>query len=1071
MGIPSEYDGTVRSPLGHVRTFVGGLVLLLAPFVAEAAGTLAFDRIGIGEGLPSQTATAILRDRDGFVWVGTRDGLALYDGYGMRVFEHDPEDPASLPDDAIRALHEDRAGRLWIATNTGGLALLDRGTWRFQTFRHDPANPASLSHDTVYAIADARDGSVWVGTLAGLDRLDPAKGTFEHLLSAGDGPDAFGMVMSLHEDASGRLWAASFGKGVAVRDPLSGATTFHRHDPARPDSLVSDDALMLESDAIGRIWVGTHDGLDRFDPLTGGFVHVALAPTGPPRALVTSLVQGDGGAMWVGTMGRGLLEVPGSGFPVAEHREDPARPSSLPSDSVVAIARDGRELWVATYGGGVAHTRIGRTLPQAVAREAGGAPQDDLQSLVEDEGGTVWAASFGGGLLEYPPGKAPVRHLFERGSKGSGALHVRRDARGTFWVGAMDRLWRYDPRSGRQEVLRNVPGDPSSLPRGYVTAGLEDRAGRRWVGLGGGGLVRLDPSGRKVEARFGPDTPPPGRLADGYVTALLEDARGRLWVGTRNGLAALDAERGAVTPVPAGRDRARTLPPGVVNCLFEDSRGALWVGTGGGLARLDPSAGADAPRLEQFTSREGLVDDDVTGVLEDDDGSLWVATRSGLSRLDPATRLVASFDTSDGLGSVEFNPGAAARGRKTLYFGTRRGLLEIPRGTPFPHRRPSRTAVTAIRTPEGEIPAPQPVWRLDALEVPYGRWLSVEMAVLDYRPRHRHRFSYRLRDGDPWIELGTRREITFADLPPGQYRLSVRGRDARGVWSIAEPTLALTVVPPLWMTWPFRALAALAVAAAALSVHLWRLRNLRRRNRELVALRDEREAAYERLRHLTVHLEAVREEERRWIARELHDEMGQELTAAKINLQLLSRVTPPAVPPQAQALPPQGLKDTVALLDRLIARVRSLSLDLRPPLLDDRGLRPALEGWLEAVGRRSGIATRLAVDGEIGRLPSELEIAGFRVVQEAVTNALRHSGAKALDVALRREGGTLRVAVRDDGAGFDVDEALARSAGGDHLGLLGMRERVEMLGGGLEIASAMGEGTEVRAWLPLEGRT
>jgi signal transduction histidine kinase len=356
------------------------------------------------------------------------------------------------------------------------------------------------------------------------------------------------------------------------------------------------------------------------------------------------------------------------------------------------------------------------------------------------------------------------------------------------------------------------------------------------------------------------------------------------------------------------------------------------------------------------------------------------------------------------------------------------------------------------------------VWRLEALDVPYGRWLSVEMAVLDYRPRHRHRFSYRLHDGDPWIELGSRHEITFADLPPGDYRLSVRGRDARGVWSTAEPTLALRVVPPFWMTQAFRVAALLALAAAILSAHLWRLRNLRRRNRELVALRDEREVAYERLRQLTVHLEAVREEERRWIARELHDEMGQELTAAKINLQLLGRGASPA-------LPPQRLQETLTLLDRLIARVRSLSLDLRPPLLDDRGLRPALEGWLEAVGRRSGITPRLSVDGEIGRLPSEIEIAGFRVVQEAVTNALRHSEMKGLDVALHRDPETLRVAVRDDGTGFDVNEALARSAGGDHLGLLGMRERVEMLGGRLEIASALGEGTEVRAWLPLEGLT
>ncbi|MFT3913680.1 MAG: histidine kinase [Anaeromyxobacteraceae bacterium] len=529
-----------------------------------------------------------------------------------------------------------------------------------------------------------------------------------------------------------------------------------------------------------------------------------------------------------------------------------------------------------------------------------------------------------------------------------------------------------------------------------------------------------------------------------------------------------------MTAVPVGRDRRRSLASGAVNCLFADAHGGLWVGTGAGLVRMDASSGPADVRVEHFTSREGLVDDDVTAVVEDDDGSLWVATRSGLSRFDPATVTFVSFDAADVLGSIEFNPSAAARGRTNLIFGTRRGLLEIPRGTAFPRRNPSRVALTSIRTADGEVAVPVPVWRLGALSVPYGRWLSVEMAVLDYRASHRHRYAYRLRDGDPWVELGARREVTFAGLAPGSYRLSVRARDARGAFSVAEPSLALTVVPPYWMTWPFRLAVLVALVALASSIHLGRLRGLSRRNAALEAVREEREAAYERLRQLTIHLEAVREDERRWIARELHDEMGQELTAAKINLQLLGRTPQPALPAafaaQGAGAPstPQGVADTVQLLDRLIARVRNLSLDLRPPLLDDRGLRPALEGWLEAVGKRSGMSTRLAVEGEIGRLAPEIEITGFRVVQEAVTNALRHAHARGLEVALSRRDGALRLAVKDDGAGFDVEDALARSAGGDHIGLLGMRERVEMMGGGLEIASAVGAGTEVRAWLPLE---
>jgi signal transduction histidine kinase len=274
-------------------------------------------------------------------------------------------------------------------------------------------------------------------------------------------------------------------------------------------------------------------------------------------------------------------------------------------------------------------------------------------------------------------------------------------------------------------------------------------------------------------------------------------------------------------------------------------------------------------------------------------------------------------------------------------------------------------------------------------------------------------------------------------------------------------------------TW-FRILSSLAIVGLVVATHRVRTSALERRNRELLRLKEERERAleearasqeelhhaYERLRRLTRRLELAKEEERKRIARELHDEMGQALTAAKINMQLLAQD-----PTRDNA--PARIEDTVGLVDRMIGHVRTLSLDLRPPLLDELGLGAALRGYLEAQAQRSGLDVRVDADSIPPGVPPEVEITTFRTVQEAVTNILRHANAKHVDVRIRRTDGTLDISIRDDGAGFDVDRTIEKALGGHHLGLLGIRERVQVLGGSVAIESEIGVGTEVRVSVPM----
>jgi signal transduction histidine kinase len=293
-----------------------------------------------------------------------------------------------------------------------------------------------------------------------------------------------------------------------------------------------------------------------------------------------------------------------------------------------------------------------------------------------------------------------------------------------------------------------------------------------------------------------------------------------------------------------------------------------------------------------------------------------------------------------------------------------------------------------------------------------------------------------------------------------------------GQWGTSR-TLSFEVVPPLWMTPWFRALVVTLVMLLALGVHLARMRALKARNAVLEDLERQRERALDRarasqhdleeaqagLRQLTGRLESAEEDERTRISRELHDEFGQTLTAAKITLQMLrTRADNPAVA--------DGLAQSVSMVDGMIHQARDIARGLRPALLDEAGLVPALEHHLQSASARSGVQIDLHAGAGVAAVPAGLNTTVFRIVQEAVSNALRHAGARVISVTLEAQPDALRLVVADDGVGFDPDVVGQRIRRGEHLGLLGMTERVRNAGGTIELESRPGAGSRIEVQLP-----
>jgi signal transduction histidine kinase/ligand-binding sensor domain-containing protein len=1081
---PRSTAGRSRAATTALAAIVLGLALGASPRAVRAdEATVSLRTVGAARDVDLDGITAAFQDRTGLLWLGTREGLAVYDGYTIELYEHDPSDPTSLSDNVVRWVHEDRAGRLWVGTNAGGLDLMDRGTGTFRNFRHDSADPNTLSHDSVNTILDDRTGALWIGTQIGLNRMDPETGRVERLPhgpdAAGAGPEA-PYVYALHEDRDGALWVGTVGGGVYRRDPESARFVRFRHDPSREDAASRADAFGITEDAGGTIWVATEAGLSRVDRDGGRLVAldpVPDDPNAPTTSLVTCVVTPGDGTVWLGTWGDGVHRYdPGTG----RFLERPRPPGeSEEFDRIVVLTVDAAgAVWAGTWSGRLLRAPA---TPEGFAALTvdDGLPVPDATAVLESTDGHLWIGTWGRGVVVIPPdavsggvtGSTRVARPLETGT----ILSLSEDRAGGVWVGTMEGLARIPPGGGPPRWWRHDPDDPDGLGVGYIRAVLEDSRGTVWVGVGGSGLHRLRQDGESFD-RFVHRPDDDTSLSDDYVTALLEHHDGTLWVGTRSGgLNRVDPVEGGVRRFLPDASDPTTLSHRYVSDLTFDADGALWVATlGGGLNRLEPGENGE-PRFRRFTERDGLVDGDVRSAVLAPDGDLWVAMAQGFARLDPHDLRVRNWSAAGNVPSDRFNTRAASCGRQYCYLGSPNGVLVLPRDPEFSPARPSPTILRSIRTAGGTLPVERPAWTLDDLRVPYGQMLTFEFGVLDFGDVRRHRFEVRLREDDAWIELGDRRSITFTDLDPGRYTLTARGRDADGVWSETASALRLEVVPPFWMTAWFRGVTFLAAIGLGVVVHRVRTAGLERRNRELVRLKQQREQAlddarasrdelhraYDRLRRLTRRLEHAKEEERKRISRELHDEMGQALTAAKINVQLLDQVPDPDATRKR-------IEDTVGLVDRMIGHVRTLSLDLRPPLLDELGLEPAIRGYLESQAERTGIAVETRLDSPPPGLAPEVEIAAFRSIQEAVTNVIRHARAGRIEVELRVEDERMDILVRDDGRGFDVDATLERAVLGHHLGLLGIRERVEGLGGRTEFRSAPGRGTEVRIGVPLE---
>lgn len=968
----------------------------------------------------------------GLLLIGAIRCEALDPNRSLREFGHQVwMTENGLPQNTVQSVTQTRNGYIWIATQEG-LARFDGVN--FAVFNKE--NTPQLKSNDIRFLREDSQGRLWISTSYGLIRLQDGQFT-SFTMNEGLPDNSVGPIV---EDHKNTLWIATSGglvrfegafKTYTTREGLasnvihgllanadgsllvatSGGIQLFKDEKVTDwpsgEELKTRGVTTMADGRDGRLWFGTLDGL--FEYRDGRLIN--LSGDALPDNRINSLLIDREGSLWIGTSG-GLARFRNSQFDTFTSAR------GLSSNLVLSIYED-REgsIWIGTEAGGV-NLLKSKKFTTLTTKE--GLPNDLVKVIYQDPRGGIWIGSNGGGLTLLKEGRLTTWTTRE-GLSSDVVLSITGDGAGNLWVGTPDGLNLF--RDGKFTTFTFADGLSNDLVRSVYV----DRSGALWVGTREG-------LNRFADNRFSTYTTKDG-LANDFIGAIYEDSKGSLWIGTLGGLSKLKDGQFRSFNTNDG------LSSNTVISLYEDIGGDLWIGTnGGGLNRLR------GDKFDSFTNQNGLSADVIYRILEDQQRNLWFSSNKGVFRVnkDELERVAKSeipavhpifYGPADGTLTRECSGGGHPAGWKTadgrLWFATIKGIAVIdPANIPL-NNVPPPIVIEQIQIDNQTAPMGQSQ-KFAAGSTRFDFYYTAPSFIAPENIR----FKYKLEGfDDDWIDGGARRVANYTNLRPGSYRFRVIAANNDGLWNEQGALLDFYLEPHFYQTYWFLVLCALGLAAVA-----WQLYRMR-------------------VRQMSSQFGAVLAERNR-IAREIHDNLAQDILGISVQLELVARLMPTAAEKAKTHL------DRARILVRnSMAEARRYVWDLRSQESQTKDLPTALSDTTRRLTADNEVQSVVQVTGAFRPLSSLIESNLLRIGQEAINNAVKHARAQRILIDLNFDTTTVRLSIRDDGRGFDVQAA--QSDG--HFGLMGMRERADQIGGKLSINSEEGVGTEVIIEVPIDG--
>lgn len=767
------------------------IVLSLPSAIASGPSTR-FEQLSIEHGLPQSSAKAIIQDQQGFLWVGTEEGLARYDGYEFKVFKNNSDSSESISNNYVTALFEDKRGYIWIGTRNGGLNRFNPITEKFVHYQHQPNNSNSLSGNSIHAIAQDLQENIWIGTNgAGLNRFNSKTEKFTQFRHKTKNLNSLSSdsISEITVDKNGHLWIGTWGGGLNYFNTDTQQFTHYNHQNSDPHSLSNNTVTAIVEDKHGNFWLGTlGGGLNYFNPKTNHFTHYRNQSTNLnslSNDIIRDIIYDQQGNLWIGTDGGGLNRLNSLTKHFTHYRHQDSNPNSLSNNIIRAITEDHKgNLWVGTWGGGLnrfnsetrqfTHFRSDPQNPNALN-------DDKIYVITEDQHNNLWIGTDSRGVNVFDPTTKTFRHY------------------------------------------RHDPNDTNSLSDNAVSAITEDKQGNIWLGTWKG-LNKFNPS-TQTFTHYKKEQSNPNSLSNNSVRVITLDSKGNLWLGTWGGLNHFNPKTEQFTHYKHLESDPNSLSNNTIYSIKEDQQGNLWVGTASGLNLLDTKTG----KFTHFFEEDGLANNVVYRIEEGHNEDIWLSTNLGLSNFNLKTNTFKNYNMGDGLQSNEFNADASFKNEQgELFFGGINGFNrffpdKIEANTQYP-----KVTFTDMLLSNQSVPVSSSEMVdsnhtqiiKNALNNKYSltqaihstsdiilthqqNLVTFEFSTLHFSNPTKNQYTYKMDGFDKqWIKTDYKnRRATYTNLPTGSYILRVRASNPYGIWNEEGASLNITVLPPPWFSW------------------------------------------------------------------------------------------------------------------------------------------------------------------------------------------------------------------------------------------------------------------------------
>jgi ligand-binding sensor domain-containing protein/signal transduction histidine kinase len=807
-----------------------------------------FRTLTVNDGLSQNIVEAIYQGSNGFLWLGTQDGLDRFDGQNFISYNYKIDDSTSLSNNYIKDIVEDTKGNLWIGTYGGGLNKFDKKS-NFKHFIHgNSAN--SISDNVVYTIFQLSDSIYWIGTKNGLNRFNILSEEFiNHNSLSKKFPILNNEVVYCISRAKAKdeIW-------VGTRQGLHkvNVKTFATQQFLKGDyGLLDDDIRDLHYDSNGTLWVATKfGGLFYKTEDSQQFHSIDLKFTDENTIYARKIYSNEEGGIWLGTFGSGLFYIDHK-FKTRYHfQEEKYNPKALPSNNVVEIFQDeSANYWLGTHGGGISSFNLNQKkfdLYQPDENDPFSVSDDAVNYIFEDRKGDIYVANDAGiDLVKEKEGQITFQQIISSysGLPDDRGWLIFEDSDSILWVGLWNfGLSKYNRATGELKSYKRIEGDTTSITTNYIESIAEAPDGKLWVGLlGDGGLVVFDKDTETFK-KYLHNSSKPNSLSNNRVHKVLVDSKDRIWLATDFGLDLYRPKTDDFKHFRYHKNDTNSINYNVIRTIIEDSNHNIWVGTGGGgFAKLIESR--EKIIFKSYTKENGLVNNNITGITEDLNGNLWITTYKGISFFNPTTEEFKNYDVSDGLQGEEFVRRSIATlkdGR--IFAGGFNGLNvfnpdDIKSSNYEPNINIVGIDIISERGKKSIID-----FSVDSLLLDHQDYLlSMEIATTDLSTSDKIQYAYFLEGFDKdWIYNKNRRHFSFTNLPAGEYNLKIRGTNADGKWSSKIKEVYIKVDPPFWSTTWFRMVFVLSVLILVLTYIQLRIRFLKNQRRKLQSKVEER---------------------------------------------------------------------------------------------------------------------------------------------------------------------------------------------------------------------------------------